>query len=174
MRHRQANTKLNRDVQHRRALIKNLISSLIIHGQITTTEAKAKAIRGQFDKLVTKAKKGSLHHRRQIDSVLNQTKLTNKLVDEIAPQTKRASGFTRLTRLSRRLGDDTMMVRLELTDPVVPKDVDKKPARGVTATTKKPAQASKRSPKAAKPTPKTTSTSKSAKIKKSAPKKSNQ
>ena len=132
MRHRVKGKKLNRDVKHRRALHKNLITALITHGQIKTTEAKAKSIRSQVDKLMTKAKKGSLHDRRQINSVLNRSKIVNTLVDQIAPKTKRTSGFTRIVRLGRRSGDDTMMVKLEFVDsvisaPVKEKDSNKKP-----------------------------------------------
>lgn len=125
MRHRVKGHQLNRDVQHRRALYKNLITSLIVNGHIKTTEAKAKAIKGQVDKLMSKAKKGSLHHRRSIDAYLNRRSVVNKLVDEIAPQTgKRKSGFTRIIRLGARPGDNSMMVKLEFVDSIGPKQLD--------------------------------------------------
>ena len=117
MRHGVSGRKLNRDHNHRRALFKNLVSSLIQHGSITTTEAKAKSVTAMVDKLVTKAKDGSVHKQRQIDKVLNQRSLTHKLVHEIAPMTgKRVSGFTRIIKLGQRRGDNTMMVRFEWVD----------------------------------------------------------
>ena len=123
MRHRVKGKQLNRDAQHRRALYKNLISALIINGEIKTTHAKAKAIQPNVDKLISTAKKGKLHHRRQVDAVLNRTKLVNKLVDEIAPNTgKRQSGFTRIVKIGKRRGDKAMMVRIELVDKLAVKE----------------------------------------------------
>ena len=118
MRHRVSGKKLNRDIKHRRALYKNLITSLIVHGQITTTETKAKAIQSKVDKIFTKAKKNTVHNRRQIDSILNSRQLTNKIVDELAPKTKRNSGYTRITRLGKRSGDNASMARLEFIDQI--------------------------------------------------------
>jgi len=117
MRHKKSGRKLNRNTSQRKALFKNLIQALIIHEQIKTTEAKAKAIKKLMDKLITKAKKGSLHCRRQILAFLPSKKAANKLVDEIASRfIKRTSGFTRFIRLGKRRGDDAMMVRMELTE----------------------------------------------------------
>jgi large subunit ribosomal protein L17 len=125
MRHRKKGKRLKRDSGHRKALFKNLIQSLIISGKIETTEAKAKAVKGQVDKLITKAKKGTLHARRQIMAVLPSKKAANKLVDEIAPSfTGRNSGFTRMQRLRRRRGDDALLVRLEFIN-FMPEDTDK-------------------------------------------------
>jgi len=123
MRHQVKGRKLNRDAQHRKALFKNLITALILNGQIKTTEAKAKTVKGLFDKLMTHAKKATLNQRRLIDQALNKREIVNKLVDEIAPVSKRTSGYTRIVRIGRRLGDDAMMVRLELVDQVVKKDL---------------------------------------------------
>jgi large subunit ribosomal protein L17 len=116
MKHAVKGKQLNRDVTARRALFKNLTLSLIEHGHITTTLAKAQAIKSSFDKLVTKAKQGTLHNRRLIDRQLNQRLAVNRLVDEIAPQIKRASGFTRMTKLGMRRGDAAEMVKIEIID----------------------------------------------------------
>ncbi len=117
MRHKLKGKKLNRNTKQRKALFKNLISALIIHGQIKTTISKAKAIKKLTDKLMIKAKQGTVHSRRQILAFLADKKVAFKLIDEIAPSNaKRQSGFTRFTRLGKRRGDDAMMVRLELID----------------------------------------------------------
>lgn len=117
MRHRVAGKKLARSRSHRKALFRNLLSALILHGEIKTTESKAKATRRLFDRLVSKGKSGTLHARRIVAAFLNNKKAVNKLVDEIAPKFKdRPGGFTRMTRLGRRRGDDAMMVKLELVE----------------------------------------------------------
>lgn len=128
MRHRVAGKKLSRSRSHRKALFKNLLSALILHGEIKTTESKAKAVRRLLDRLVTKGKSGTLHARRLVAAFLNNKKAVNKLVDEIAPRFKdRPGGFTRIIRLKRRRGDDAMMVKLELVDKPEPKkEEDKK------------------------------------------------
>jgi len=117
MRHKKQGKKLNRNSGKRRALFKNLIEALIIHEQIKTTEAKAKAIKRLVAKLITKAKEGSLHARRQILAFLPNKIAANKLVDDIAIRfNKRAGGFTRFVRLGKRRGDDAMMVKIELVE----------------------------------------------------------
>jgi len=117
VKHRVAGKKLARSRSHRKALFRNLLSALILHGEIKTTESKAKATRRLFDRLVTKGKSGTLHARRIVAAFLNNKKAVNKLVDEIAPKFKdRPGGFTRMIRLGRRRGDDAMMVKLELVE----------------------------------------------------------
>lgn len=123
MKHRVAGKKLARSRSHRKALFKNLLSALILYGEIETTESKAKATQRLFDKLVTKSKPGTLHARRTVDAFLNDRKTVNKLVDEITPNFKnRTSGFTRIIRLGKRKGDDAMMVKLELVEKPEPKE----------------------------------------------------
>jgi large subunit ribosomal protein L17 len=159
MKHRVSGKKLNRDTQHRRGLYKNLISSLLIYGKINTTLAKAKAVQPQVEKLVTKAKKGTLHHRRQIDQVLNKTTLVNKLVDSIAPKTgDRYSGFTRIVKLGRRSGDNAFMARIEFVDPVV-----EEPVKATLKPAKEAVVAKKTTTKAKSPSPKKTETKAKAK-----------
>src|SRR3990167_240701 len=117
MKHRQPGRQLNRDINHRKALFKNLILSLILTGQVNTTQAKAKAIKRLVDKLITRAKKGTLQARRLIASFLHDSSAVNKLVDDIAPKFKhRSSGFTTLERLSHRRGDNALMVNLKFVD----------------------------------------------------------
>lgn len=117
MRHRIAGKKLSRHRAHRKALFKNLINSLITHGEIKTTESKAKSVRRLVDRLITRGKAGTLHARRSIAAFLQDKKVVNRIVDEFAPVfKKRPGGFTRMTRLGRRRGDDAMMVKLELVE----------------------------------------------------------
>src|SRR4030042_2364108 len=117
MKHKKKGKKLNRSTHQRKALYRSLISSLILNEQIKTTESKAKAIKRLVDKLISKAKDGSLHIRRQILAFLPNNKAVNKLVDEVAPRFKdRVSGFTKFTKLQRRKGDNALIVRVELTE----------------------------------------------------------
>jgi len=125
MRHRVSGKKFSRNVKQRKALFKNLINSLVIHGKIKTTEAKAKAVQRLADKLITKGKTQTLHSRRLIAAFLQNKKAVNKIVDELAPLfKKRPGGFTRIIRLGKRKGDDAMMVNLELVEE--PKKKSKK------------------------------------------------
>jgi len=117
MSHSKKVRKFGRNTNQRKALFRNLIESLIVYEKIETTLAKAKTIKGLVDKLVSKAKEGSLHARRQLLSFLPQKKAADKLVDEIAPRfDKRPGGFVKIFRLGKRRGDDAMMVRLEWTE----------------------------------------------------------
>lgn len=117
MRHRVSGRKFNLDRNKRKALFKNLINALVIHGEIKTTESKAKAVRRLIEKLITKGKKQTLNSRRLIASFLQNNKAVNKIVDELSPLfKKRPGGFTRIVRLGKRKGDDSMMVKLELVE----------------------------------------------------------
>lgn len=117
MRHRVYGSKLGRDKSARKALFKNLISSLILHGQIKTTEARAKAIKGLIDKLISRSKQRTLQARRSVLAFLQNKSVVGKLVDEIAPRFgKRSSGFTRILRLGKRVGDKAMIVKMEFVE----------------------------------------------------------
>ncbi|OGV95992.1 50S ribosomal protein L17 [Microgenomates group bacterium RBG_16_45_19] len=117
MRHRLQGHKLNRNSAQRRALFKNLARSLIEHQRLTTTLAKAKAVQGKFDRLMVQAKSGTLKDRRLIEAVINDRRLVNRLVMDLAPLSRqRASGFTRIIRLNRNRGDAALKVRWELVD----------------------------------------------------------
>ena len=121
MRHRRSGKKLNRNTSQRKALFRSFISSLFLKGEVKTTLAKAKATKGLVDKLITKAKKGSLHNQRLIHAFLQNKKATKKLVKEIAPRFgKRISGFTRIIRLGKRRGDGASMAKMELLGPKKP------------------------------------------------------
>ena len=136
MRHRVSGKKLGRDIKERKALFKNLVISLISHGKIKTTKAKAKAIQGLVDKLVTKAKQGTLHARRQVLAFLSQKEAVKKLFDEIGPRfERRASGFTRIINIGQRQGDNAPMVVMEWTE--VEKKVGNKVSDKKTATLKR-------------------------------------
>lgn len=114
MRHQVFGRKLNKDIKERRALYKNLLLALITHGKIRTTYARAKAIVGLADKLVTHAKVGSVSAIRQISSILNQKESINQLVRKIAPQFKdKMGGYTRIIKVGKRQGDSAEEVFLE-------------------------------------------------------------
>jgi len=116
-RHGYQGRKLQRAAGPRRALVRGLVTSLVLQEQITTTEAKAKEIAPQFERLVTKAKKGDLHNRRQIRSFLLTDKATEKLIVEIAPAfAKREGGYTRIVKVGNRLGDNAKMAVIQLTE----------------------------------------------------------
>lgn len=115
MRHRIAGRKLNRSSAHRKSLYRNLVTDLLNYEKITTTEAKAKEIKGLAEKMVTLGKHGDLHARRQAMEVLMSSKVASKLFEDIAPRyAERAGGYTRITKIGPRLGDGALMVRLEL------------------------------------------------------------
>ena len=116
MRHRKQKGKLSRDAAHRKALFMNLCREVIDHERIQTTEAKAKAVRPEVEKLITLAKRGDLHARRQALSQLGQDKfVVYKLFEEVAPRyVDRPGGYTRILKLGPRRSDATEMVLLEL------------------------------------------------------------
>ena len=116
MRHGKARHKLSRDTAHRRSLLRNLSREVIEHERITTSQAKAKAVKPEIEKLITLAKRGDLHARRQALSELGQDKfIVHKLFEEIAPRyTERPGGYTRIVKLGPRRSDSTEMVFLEL------------------------------------------------------------
>ncbi len=119
MRHRKRTAKLGMKSQHRRATLANLVCSLITHSQITTTVARAKEARRWADKMVTLAKKGTLHHRRQAFAFLKQKTAVKRLFDELGKQHgDRAGGYTRIIRLGARDGDAAEMAILQWTGTV--------------------------------------------------------
>lgn len=127
MRHRIAGRILGRDAGHRKALFRNLVRELYLHGKITTTEAKARAIRADAEKLITKAKNGladggnRVHAQRQLVSFLNDKTVAKKVFDEIAPRyTTRNGGYTRMIKIGKRQGDAADMAVLELVEGEAP------------------------------------------------------
>lgn len=116
-RHGYKGTKFHRERDQREALIESLAEALIIHGSIVTTLPKAKAVVPYVEKLITKAKKGDLHNRRQIISSLQTVSSAHKLVDELAPKLQgRTSGHLRITKEANRRGDNAEMARVSFVD----------------------------------------------------------
>ena len=117
MRHGKANYKLGRLTQHRWALFRNLLVALFRHERITTTEAKAKAVRGAAEHMITLAKRESLHARRQVLVMVPDTQVVGTLFDTIAARfSDRTGGYTRIIKTGRRPGDNAPTVILELVD----------------------------------------------------------
>lgn len=115
MRHRKSGRKLNRNSGQRRALYRSLTAGLLWYGKIVTTEAKAKAVRGHVERLITLAKEDTDHRRRQALAKLPDERVVRKLFAEIAPEyQERSGGYTRIIRIGPRQGDAAMMVQLEL------------------------------------------------------------
>ena len=120
MRHRKRTAKLGMKSQHRRATLANMVCSLIKHSRITTTIAKAKVARRYADKMITLAKKGTLHHRREAIAFLRQKDLVKKLFTDLGKQhSDRQGGYTRIIRIGQRNGDAAEMAILEWTGTVV-------------------------------------------------------
>jgi large subunit ribosomal protein L17 len=116
MRHQKTRAKLSRDSAHRKALMMNLSKEIIEHERIRTTEAKAKAVRPEIERLITLGKRGDLHARRQALSTLSQDKFAvHKLFEDLAPRyADRPGGYTRILKLGPRRSDATEMVFIEL------------------------------------------------------------
>ena len=116
MRHQRKRAKLSRDSAHRKALLRTMSKQLIEHERIRTTQPKAKALRPEFEKLITLAKRGDLHARRQALSTLQNDKFAvHKLFEEIAPRyAQRPGGYTRIVKLGPRRSDSAEMVFIEL------------------------------------------------------------
>jgi len=103
------------DAAHQKAMMANLVASLIAAEGIITTEAKAKALRPIAEKVITKAKKGGVHNQRQVVSFLRDKDMAHKLFDEIGPRyADRNGGYTRILKLGPRHGDNAPMARIEL------------------------------------------------------------
>jgi large subunit ribosomal protein L17 len=114
----QKGRKLGRETNQRRALMRGLACSLIQHGEITTTLAKAKELRRDFEKLVTLAKRSDLHSRRLLVARINNLELANALMDSIVKDIKRDSGYLRITRAGYRRGDNAEMARISFVDTI--------------------------------------------------------
>jgi large subunit ribosomal protein L17 len=129
MRHGRKVNHLGRTDSHRKAMMANMASSLILHKRITTTLAKAKALRGYVEPLLTKSKNDTTHSRRTVFSYLQDKDTVNVLFREIAEKiANRPGGYTRIVKLENRLGDNAEMAIIELVDynTVYGKDIDAK------------------------------------------------
>ena len=122
MRHKVAGKRLSRSTDHRKALRRTMVNQLFTHERIRTTKAKAQAIRGQAERLITLAKKGNaagdaqmVHARRLAAARMDDPEMVQKLFDDIAPRYEdRPGGFTRILKLGPRYGDSAEMVLIEL------------------------------------------------------------
>ena len=172
MRHAKSGRKLGRSMSHRKALMRNLATSLLTYGRIRTTFIKAKELQSVTDQLVTLGKRGDLHARRQALTMVYDPAVISRLFKDIAPWYKeRAGGYTRVLKLEPRPGDNAPMAFIELVDrqelgeikvPVPPKKKFKKSGAN------KPVKAK---PEAKAPVAKTATPAKKAVAKKAAPKK---
>ncbi len=143
MHNRKGFNRLDRKASHRKALHRNMVTSLIKHERIKTTQAKAKEIRRTAEKLVTRAKIDSVHNRRIVAKTVYEKDIINKLFTEVGPRfTERPGGYTRILKIGKRSGDAADMVILEfLSDEV--KTVEKKKPAAKKKSVKKPAEEKK-------------------------------
>ncbi len=109
--------RLGGSPSHQKAMLSNLSASLIEHGQITTTVSKAKVLRPFVEKLITKAKHGTLHDRRNVHRYIDDKEVVTKLFDEVGPRfADRNGGYTRIVKIGPRRGDNTEMAIIELVE----------------------------------------------------------
>ena len=107
MRHNKSGKRLGRNTPHRAAMLRNMVTSLLEHEKITTTDARAKELRKVVDRMITLGKRGDLHARRQVLTVIRDQKVVAKLFDQIGPRYKdRPGGYTRIIKVGSRLGDN--------------------------------------------------------------------
>jgi len=144
MRHRNAGRKLGRTSAHRTALLRNLVTSLLDHERIETTDAKAKELRRIADRMITLGKRGDLHARRQALRVVQSRDVTSKLFSTLAERYReRPGGYTRVLKLRTRVGDAAPVSMVEL--------VDREMSVKATASDEKPAKAAAKKARAEKP-----------------------
>tara|TARA_Y100000590_G_scaffold84921_1_gene94887 strand:- start:12791 stop:13255 length:465 start_codon:yes stop_codon:yes gene_type:complete len=150
MRHKFSNRKLNRTSEHRKALFKNMLNSLIKYEQITTTLPKAKELKPKIDKVITLGKRNNLQSKKTLFATLQDNNSVTKLVKTLSQRyTKRNGGYSRVIRSGYRYGDDAPMAIIELVDrdqEAKKVDIKKK---------KEPSTESKEAPKTAAPEKKT-------------------
>jgi large subunit ribosomal protein L17 len=123
MNHRKSGRRLGRTSAHRKALLRNMVTSLLEHEQIRTTDAKAKELRGVAERMITLGKRGTLHARRQALQTVRSKQVTSKLFDELAGRYReRPGGYTRVIKLGQRPGDAAPMSIIELVDREGPEE----------------------------------------------------
>lgn len=127
---------------HQRLILSNLATALFEHGRITTTETKARVLRPVAEKLITKAKKGDLHNRREVLKTIRDKSVVHTLFTEIAPQfAERPGGYTRITKVGPRKGDNAPMAVIELvTEPYVAHPKAKAPKKAEAPVADAPAE----------------------------------
>ena len=145
MNHKIGFNPLSRTTAHRRAMTRNMVTSLFRYERITTTKAKALEVRRFAEKLITRAKVDSVHNRREVAKFIQDEKILNKLFTEIGPRMKeRNGGYTRVLKLGFRQGDAADVVILELVDYKLEskeEEKDSKPAKAATKKTTKSKEA---------------------------------
>ncbi len=151
MRHRKAGSKFNRSGSHRKAMFRNMVTSLLKYERIKTTDQKAKELRGWADHIITLAKRGDLHARRQALSIVREKAVVHKIFEEAPKRFAAVSGgYTRVIKLGRRQGDAAMMSLIELVTPEVQKPKKKKTAKKKAAAKRAPKKAAAAASKSAK------------------------
>lgn len=117
MRHNKSGRRLGRTTSHRIAMFRNMVTSLLNHERIVTTDAKAKEIRSVAEKMITLGKRGDLHAQRQAAAYIREKSVVTKLFSTIAPRYKeRSGGYTRIIKLGQRLGDAASLSVIELVE----------------------------------------------------------
>lgn len=115
MRHRKKGRQLGRTATHRKAMLRNMAASLFRHDGVETTVAKAKELRPYAERLITLARRGDLHARRQVERDIKDRTVTGRLFGELGPRfASRPGGYTRIIKLGHRVGDGAEMARIEL------------------------------------------------------------
>lgn len=148
MRHRNRLNKLSLKSSHRKAMIRNMLTSLFKHESITTTKAKAKVLQKAAEKMITRAKVDSVHNRREINKSIKDQDVLNKLFTKIGPMfAERQGGYTRVLKLGFRQGDAAEMALIELVEKTADQEKEAKKPAAKKAAAKKPA-AKKAAPKA--------------------------
>lgn len=138
MRHNKSGRRLGRNSSHRKAMMRNMVTSLLDHEKITTTDARAKELRKVAEKMITLGKRGDLHARRQAMQVIMDPKVVGKLFEMIAPRyQERPGGYTRIIKLGQRSGDNAALSLIEL----VEEEFTAKPKKAAPAPEAKPAPA---------------------------------
>lgn len=142
MRHRKAGSKFNRNSSHRKAMFRNMVTSLLKYERIKTTDQKAKELRSWADHIITLAKRGDLHARRQALAIVREKAVVHKIFEEAPKRFASVSGgYTRVIKLGRRQGDAAMMSLIELVTPEVKKPKKKKIAKKKAAAKRAPKKA---------------------------------
>lgn len=150
MQHRIAGRRLNRAPSHRKAMLRNMVTSLILHEKIKTTDEKAKELRKVADKMVTLAKRGDLHARRQALRVIRSIDAMKKLFDDYGPRfVARSGGYTRITKVGFRHGDNATMAVIEYLPAEEKKESAKKKSTRRSAAKKAVDKPAKAAPKKA-------------------------
>jgi large subunit ribosomal protein L17 len=123
MRHKKAKYKLGMNTSHREAMLRNMVTSLFEHESITTTDARAKALRSLADQMITLGKRGDLHARRQAMQVIRSQRVAKMLFDEIAPRyAERHGGYVRVIKKGYRPGDNAAVSIVELVEKKPPQE----------------------------------------------------